>query len=64
MKISEETHDDLFSIQEKILKHGTKKMPTEFQPIIESMKEKQITYKAIVGIAVKFLKTVLDKIED
>jgi len=64
VKISKETHEDLYTIQEAIIKHGTKVLPPEFHPMLESMKTKQITYKAIIGLSVGFLRTVLYKIKD
>lgn len=63
VKITEETHQDLQAIQEVIISYGTKSLPPEFQPIIASLKDKPVTYKAIMTVAVKFLRTVIDEIQ-
>lgn len=61
VRIKDETHEDLQAIQQLMIQYGTKTLPTEFEPIIASLKNTSVTYEMIIAIAVKFLRNILDK---
>ena len=63
IKVSDETHRDLQIIQKTIVHYGIKNLPCEFQPVIAEISEEKIaTYKAIVAVAVKFLRISIEKL--
>ncbi|MBA7489921.1 hypothetical protein ES702_00455 [subsurface metagenome] len=67
VKITDETHEDLQKIQRIIIRRGTKIFPPEFRWIVEKMKEPNTypaTYKVIISISVKFLRDLMEKIDE
>lgn len=62
VKITDETHRDLQEIQKVIVSYGTKSLPPQFEPILASLKEdKPSSYKVIIAVAVKFLRTIMEQ---
>lgn len=61
VKVTEETHKDLQTIQEIIVEYGAKSLPEEFEVVLKSLKSKSTTYKTIIAISVKLLRRIAEE---